>query len=586
MGKRTTWQDTHRIVQQDGMTIEFDHAIVMDDGVVIRCDIYRPSDDGKYPAIITNGPYSKGMHFSQGYAKFWQRIKDCYPEILENTSGKYFNWETVDPEKWVPEGYACVRIDSRGAGRSEGVIDSLSPREIQDFYDCIEYIATLPWCDGNIGLNGISYFGISQWMVAAKQPPHLKCIIPFEGYMDCYRCACRHGGIQMDFQDYWWPTQVRNVQHGLGKRGIIGAITGDWLSGPEEVSDEELDRMQSGWLDEVDKEELITAKVYQDRKVDMDKVQVPLLSCGNWGGNALHLLGNVEGYLTAASKEKFLEIHGLEHYTEFFTDYGRKMQKAFLDHYLKGKDTWHQAPVHLRLRNVDGTFTDRDEQEWPLARTQWTKFYLQPDGGFSTEIPSGDFQITFNADDPHGLGFMSEPLEEEMEITGPSAGRLRISSDTVDADIYLTLRVLDPNGKDVTFVSANDYNGLIAMGWLRASHRKLVPEKTLPYRPFHAHDEKWPLMPGEKVDLDVEIWPTSVIIPKGYRVGINLTGTDYELTDESQWTTATPWGTVWKGSADYTHKGDSWMKELHGNTTLHAEGAEKPYILLPIIPKK
>ena len=127
---------------------------------------------------------------------------------------------------------------------------------------------------------------------------------------------------------------------------------------------------------------------------------------------------------------------------------------------------------------------------------------------------------------------------------------------------------------------------MIAMGWLRASHRKLVPEKTLPYRPFHAHDEKWPLIPGEKVDLDVEIWPTSVIIPKGYRVGINLTGTDYELTDESQWTTATPWGTVWKGSADYTHKGDSWMKELHGNTTLHAEGAEKPYILLPIIPKK
>lgn len=111
----------------------------------------------------------------------------------------------------------------------------------------------------------------------------------------------------------------------------------------------------------------------------MDKIQIPVLSCGNWGGNGLHLLGNIEGYLTAASKEKFLEIHGLEHYTEFYTDYGRKMQQAFLDHYLKGKDTWHQAPVHLRLRNVDGTFTDRDEQEWPrwLAHSGLSITYIQ-----------------------------------------------------------------------------------------------------------------------------------------------------------------------------------------------------------------
>lgn len=579
--------NTYYIHRRDGMMIEVDLPIVMDDGVTLRCDVYRPDDDKKYPAILTYGPYSKGMHFSQGYPQFWERIKKCYPEILENTSAKYFNWETVDPEKWVNQGYVCVRIDSRGAGRSEGVIDCISPREDKDYYDCIEFIAGQSWCDGNVGLLGISYHAINQWHVAAMNPPHLKCIIPFEGCTDFYRDNERHGGIQQDFPDFWWPSQVAKVQHGLGKRGMIGGITGDWLSGPEELTDEQLKKNQSGYLKEIDKNELITASVYAKRAINLDNVKVPVLSCGNWGGNSLHLRGNVEGYLGAASKEKFLELHGLEHFTEFYTDYGRNMQQAFLDHYLKGKDTWHQAPVHLRLRNVDGSFTDRDEQEWPLARTQWTKYYLGEDGSFSTAMGGKDFKMSFKADDPHGLCFMSEPMTEDLEITGPAVGRLMVSSTTSDADVFLTMRVLNPNGKDITFVSANDYHGLIALGRMRASHRKKDETKSLPYRPWYTHDEKWPLTPGEKVALDVEIWPTSVVIPKGYRLGFNVTGTDYELENESQWTLKTPYeGFIWKGSAAYTHKGDSWMPELHGTTTLYAEGSEKPYVLLPIIPKK
>lgn len=200
------------------------------------------------------------------------------------------------------------------------------------------------------------------------------------------------------------------------------------------------------------------ADVYQRRQIDLSQIDISVLSCGNWGGNALHLRGNTEGYLAIPSTDKLLEIHGLEHFTEFYTDYGRTMQQAFLDYYLKGKGTWHQAPVHLRLRNVDGSFTDRDEQEWPLARTQWTKYYLQKDGSLSVNA-NDDFQLSFQAAS-EGLNFFTEPLTEEFEITGPAAASLLVSSSTQDADIFITLRVLDSQGNDVSFVAVNDPHGV------------------------------------------------------------------------------------------------------------------------------
>ncbi|MEE8675034.1 CocE/NonD family hydrolase C-terminal non-catalytic domain-containing protein [Tractidigestivibacter scatoligenes] len=285
------------------------------------------------------------------------------------------------------------------------------------------------------------------------------------------------------------------------------------------------------------------------------------------------------------------------------------MQKDFLDHYLKGKDTWHRAPVHLRLRNVDGTFTDRDEQEWPIARTHWTKYYLQKDGSLSTDA-SDDFQVSFAAVG-RGINFFTEPLEEELEITGPAAASLLISSSTSDADIFLTLRVLDPDGNDVSFVAANDRHGVVATGWLRASHRKLDKEKSLPYRPYHTHDGLQPLREGEKAQMDVEIWPTSIIIPKGYRLGVNVGGRDYRFTapnlktrvDISQYlknprlvlgmfrTLRFPellkiltHEKVWDGNAIYTHKMDMRRKEFSGTTTVYSEDGSRPYLLLPVIP--
>ena len=142
---------------RDGMQVDWDAPIKMDDGVVLRADVFRPLGDGKYPVIITYGPYAKGLDFAEGYKSQWTRLIKAVPDTLKGSSNIYQNWELVDPEKWVPDGYAIVRVDSRGAGRSPGIIDSWSAREAHDFHDCIEWAGTQSWSNGKVGINGISY---------------------------------------------------------------------------------------------------------------------------------------------------------------------------------------------------------------------------------------------------------------------------------------------------------------------------------------------------------------------------------------------------------------------------------------------
>ncbi len=104
-----------------------------------------------------------------------------------------------------------------------------------------------------------------------------------------------------------------------------------------------------------------------------------------------------------------------------------------------------------------------------------------------------------------------------------------MSSRTADADIFLALRLFDPDGKEITFIGSNDPRVPVGLGWLRASQRKLDPARSLPYRPWHTHDEEWPLTPGEPVELDLEIWPTSIVVPPGYRLALTVRGKDYEV---------------------------------------------------------
>ena len=158
----------------EGMRIDWNQPIEMDDGIVLRADVFRPVEQGRYPVILTYGIYAKGVAYQEGYAPQWQKMVEDYPEILEGSTNKYQNWEVTDPERWVPHGYVVIRVDSRGAGCSPGFMAPNSPREIDDFHQCIEWAGVQAWSSGKVGLLGISYYSRNQWRVAGHAPraPH------------------------------------------------------------------------------------------------------------------------------------------------------------------------------------------------------------------------------------------------------------------------------------------------------------------------------------------------------------------------------------------------------------------------------
>jgi predicted acyl esterase len=290
----------------------------------------------------------------------------------------------------------------------------------------------------------------------------------------------------------------------------------------------------------------------------------------------------------AASKQKWLELHGLEHWTHFYTDYGRLLQKRFFDYFLKGIDNgWaDESRVRLQVRRVDG-FVERTEHEWPIGRTQWTKFYLSlADWSLSWTPVTAEGRIEFDATGD-GVTFLSSPLEHETEINGPSAAKLFVSSSTSDADIFIVLRVFSPDGKESVFQGAIDPHTPVSQGWLRASHRKLDPGLSTTYRPYHTHDEQQPLRPGEVVALDVEIWPTSIVVPAGYRIGLTVRGKDYVYQGPSGGRLAN-FKNELKGCGPFLHDDprDRPSEIFGGKTTLHVGAERASYLLLPVIPAR
>ena len=572
---------------RDGMRIDWDMPIQMDDGLLLRADIFRPTHNKKCPVILSYGPYGKGLSFQEGYKTAWEIMERENPDVIRGSSNKYQNWEVVDPEKWVPDDYICIRIDSRGAGRSPGFMDHNNARETKDIHLCIEWAAKQSWCNGKVGMNGISYYASNQWRAAASKPKHLAAICVWEGWNDNYRESNRHGGIACSFRKNWLEMQIKTVQHGVGDRGKRSPITGDTVCGPETLSPEELLKNVSDIWKIVLENEFIS-DWYKERSAKLDRVDIPVLSAANWGGQGLHTRGNFEGFVRSKSKQKWLEVHGGSHWAPFYTDYGVALQKRFFDYYLKGKKNgWKKTPpVSLLVRSPGEKFVQRDEKEWPLKRTQWTTLHLNPQGmTFSQDPIKENAQITYDMMGD-GVTFAFPPQKQEVELTGPMALKLFISSTTVDADIFAVVRIYDKENKEVLFHGALDPKTPVAQGWLRASHRKLDKKKSLPYRPWHSHDQKQALVPGQVYELDVEIWPTCIVVPVGYRIALTVRGKDYEHDGAAA--VLSNMKNPMKGCGPFVHDDevDRPPAIFGGKVTLHMGPKQKANLLLPVIPKK
>jgi len=557
--------NVHNSAAGETILIEKDVEVPMRDGARLLADVFRPKDGARVPALLNLGPYQKD--------KVW-----IPPATLEEKPNPYMNWETVNPLWWVPRGYAAVRVDGRGSGKSPGQCEPWSLAESIDFYDAIEWAAAQPWCNGKVGLSGISYFAINQWFAANQQPPSLKAIIPWEGFADLYRDALFHGGILSVFMTNWFTAHLMHHTVGRASQQIPNAWATNtlhfWLS----------NNLDSG--------------AFHGAQAQWDKITVPMLSVGNWSGMALHLRGNTEAFMRAASKHKKLRMQAGTHVHPFYTEEGRADQLRFFDYWLKGIDNgvMDEPPVKLAIRKGRDEIEWRHEHEWPLARTQWTKFYFDLSkaadgkeprvGALVREMPAKENSCSYPSFNLGSMGSTSAassqvmgggikpgmgvsletpPLECDTEITGPLAASFWVSSESEDMDLFLTLRNFDAAGNEVLETGQQGTPVPVAKGWLRVSHRELDPDLTLPYRPYHRHRRRLFLKPGEIVKVDVEIWPTSMVFRNGHRIRLDIQPRDGV------------------GSQSYMHYHADYNT---GTNTVYAGGEQESYLLLPVIPPK
>lgn len=552
------------------MRIEKHVAVPVADGTVLRANVYRPDASGRFPVVMAHGVYGKDVHFADAFSVQWAKLNELYPGLAKDgSSGRYLRWETVDPERWVPDGYVVIQVDARGSGMSPGYLDPFSPLEIRDYYDAIEWAARQPWSNGKVGLAGVSYYAMTQWLVAALQPPSLAAIIPWEGAADHYRDANYHGGILSNtFFTAWWPRQILPNQHGNAATTHRDRETGERTTGPA-LSESLLAGNRSRYANEVPGHPLDDAW-HHVRSPDLSRINVPLLSAANWGGPGLHLRGNIEGFLGAASRDKWLSLHIGTHFESFYLPQYVAMQKRFFARYLRGeRNGWDNEPrVQMAIRRIDGA-EHRAEHEFPLARTRWTRLHLDA-AGRSLSVQPGDPANVKYPTMGEGVDFTTAPFESDAEFTGPMLLRVHAASSSADLDLFVTLRLLDPAGKEVFFVGAHEPVP-VARGWLRASHRATDPTRSTPYRPYRPHAVIEKLVPGQIYALDVEIWPTSIVVPRGYRLMLTVAGRDFEVPGHP-------------GRLLHNDPNDRGA-EFDGEGTLFTGGEHESYLLVPSIPR-
>ncbi len=501
--------------------------IPMRDGIRLAADVYRPDSRGKFPGLLSISPYGKDV----------QKLKSPSGPLnpIRGNGGQ----EAGDTEYFVSRGYAHLIVDLRGSGDSEGEYPNFGVKQQEDGYDLVEWIASQPWCDGNVGMLGMSYFACMEFHVAAQNPPHLKAIFPYEAFTDQYRHMNYHGGmLNMGFRLQWW------AHVSIGGNSMPRSLR----ESPEEIKKIAKDLMQR---EEIQAHvPLYLALKYPEKNVPMfenlthpfdgpfywetspytkfDRINVPCYMISRWSAWPIHLPGAFAAYNGINAPKKLLIME-----TEYPSGPLRPWRDhhdiilRWYDHWLKGIDTgiMEEPPIKLLVK---GRNEWRYEYEWPLARTQWTKLYLRGNERLTNEPPGQEQPDTFVNKSwplPHHtiprIKYQTSPLKEDMEVTGPIALYLYAALDQPDATWCVS----------INDVGADGSTRLITKGWLKASHRAVDEKRSKPYQPFHPHTEEVPVEPGKIYEYAIDIREISNVFKAGNKIELIIKGQDTPYED-------------------------------------------------------
>ena len=548
----------------------------MRDGIRLASDIYRPDAPGRFPALLAYGPYGKEL----------QALVLSFPPQTRPSPLWDGCIEAGDTTYIVSRGYGHIIVDKRGTGKSEGEccgVYGVDGLEGKDCYDLVEWIAGQPWCDGNVGMVGISYYASVQILAAAEQPPHLKAIFANGGHYDSYELAY-HGGIM-----WLMPRASRE-----GRGGDSGyALKNAYSVIKKRLSKEEFERRVQERINDPDVKNypnFYHILHYPDAHplfIDLllspydgpfyrgvqpidkcDQVRIPTHLSVKWGrGWAVD--GTIDCFLGVNGPKK-LDLQPLPPMQDRPFHEFHDLMIRWYDYWLKGINTGIMDEPPIRIF-VEGTKVWRYEEEWPLKRTQWTPFYIRPRGQLLMEPeplgadyvpPDGFYQAPLTVTTAiQSLTWTSSPMSEDTEVTGPAALHLHASIDTDDTNFIVKLYDLHPDGKRTQLTT----------GWLKASQREVDEKKSTPWRPHHPHTRSIPVDPHKICDYAIRIYSMSNVFKAGHRVQLEVSSQE-SLTDPN----------IGLLPPDSFHLPS-------GRATTHKIYRDKDHLshlLLPIIPKK
>lgn len=573
-----------------------DVKIPLENGQFVLADVFRPADEGTYPVIISCGPYGKAFnHHSIGTDDDLEKHELMEEDYFFGNAGglQFENHETVNTAVWVPNGYAVVRVDMPGTGKNPGQLAPWGIAGAEALRDSIDWAGEQPWSNGSVGTWGMSYLAMSQHQAASLHPSHLKAMIAIGTDVDLYEEVAYSGGI---FNEQFWSIWKAS--------GLMPAIIGE-----ADVADF-IQTLKNSPFRDSDPEAVFGPRADVFMSPDLSEVTIPLWAVAATTHVAhFHQLGGSGAYLgTPTPHKKF----------DFWEDWFQKAyaaetvasHKAFFDHWLKGIDNgiMDTPPVRLEVRAGNGASFVLDENEWPVARTVYTRWYLDatpadwPGNGIRSDFlqlvtsqPSVEQTGSYSAEvallppavgaalrvdpqsagsDPrvNGISFISEPLADDAVLAGYGRAGLWVASTSTDMDIYVSVRAVDEHGREVDYTSFatmgfGDRPTPLMKGWLKASHRVLDTERSTEYSPKHTHRtaDYSPLTSGELVPVEIELIPNTGLVRKGQRIRVDIQPYD--------------------GVAHGMHHAYDPSYHDGATNTVYTGGERLSYVQLPIIPR-